>query len=123
MAVFAPHIEAGTAINEIDDIIAVDGMKIVMLAMTDLSKALGYAFQYDHPEVWKTLDSIVAKANARGITIAANMGYAFTTHEQMRERVLKMYEHGVRICLMQGADSMFENFSRRLLQDIRGTLG
>ena len=123
MAVFAPHIEAGTAINEIDDIIAVDGMKIVMLAMTDLSKALGYAFQYDHPEVWKALDSIVAKANARGITIAANMGYAFTTHEQMRERVLKMYEHGVRICLMQGADSMFENFSRRLLQDIRGTLG
>jgi hypothetical protein len=51
------------------------------------------------------------------------MGYAFTTHDQMLERVRKMYEHGVRICLMQGADSMFENFSRRLLNDIRSATG
>ena len=123
MAVFVPHVEAGTAINEIDTIIAIDGVRIVMLAMTDLSKALGHAFQYDHPEVWKTLDAIVQKARARGITIAANMGYAYTTHEQMLERVRRLYEHGVRICLMQGADSMFENFSRRLLNDIRGATG
>lgn len=123
VAVFAPHIEAGTAINEIDDILAIDGIRIVMLAMTDLSKALGYAFQYDHAEVWKTLDAIVGKARSRGITIAANMGYAFTTHEQMRERVRRLYDHGVRICLMQGADSMFENFSRRLVSDIRSAIG
>lgn len=122
VAVFVPHVEAGTAINEIDQILAIEGLRIVMLAMTDLSKALGYAFQYDHPEVWKTLDAIVAKARPRGITIAANMGYAFTTHEQMLERVRRLYEHGVRICLMQGADSMFENFSRRLVSDIRSAI-
>jgi 2-keto-3-deoxy-L-rhamnonate aldolase RhmA len=123
MAVFAPHVEAGTAMNDIDQIIEIEGLRIVMLAMTDLSKALGFAFQYDHPEVWKALDGIVAKANARGITVAANMGYAYTTHEQMLQRVQRLYEHGVRICLMQGADSMFENFSRRLLDDIRGATG
>jgi 4-hydroxy-2-oxoheptanedioate aldolase len=123
VAVFVPHVEAGTAINEIDQIISIEGVRIVMLAMTDLSKALGYAFQYDHPEVWKTLDGIVEKAGARGITIAANMGYAFTTHDQMLDRVRRLYEHGVRVCLMQGADSMFENFSRRLLNDIRGAVG
>lgn len=118
-AVFVPHVEAGTAIREIDQILAIDGLRIVMLAMTDLSKALGYPFQYDHPEVWKTLDSIVAKARTRGIVIAANMGYAFTTHEQMLGRVQKMQQHGVRICLMQGADNMLENFARPLLVDIR----
>ena len=63
------------------------------------------------------------KANARGITVAANMGYAFTTHEQMVERVKRMREHGVRICLMQGADSMYENFAKRLLGDIRAAVG
>jgi 2-keto-3-deoxy-L-rhamnonate aldolase RhmA len=123
MAVFVPHVEAGSAINEIDAIIGIDGVRIVMLAMTDLSKALGHAFQYDHEEVWKTLDGIVEKARARGITIAANMGYAYTTHEQMLERVRRLYDHGVRICLMQGADSMFENFSRRLVNDIRSATG
>jgi 2-keto-3-deoxy-L-rhamnonate aldolase RhmA len=120
-AIFVPHVEAGTAVNEIDSILDIEGVRIVMLAMTDLSKALGYAFQYDHEEVWKTLDSIVEKAKARGIIIAANMGYAYTTHEAMRERVRRLGDHGVRICLMQGADSMYENFARRLIGDIRGS--
>ncbi len=118
-AVFVPHIEAGTAFTEMDEILAMDGVRIVMLAMTDLSKALGYAFQYDHAEVWKALDGIVAKAAKRNIVVAANMGYAYTTHQQMLERVAKMHEHGVRICLMQGADNMLENFVKPLLADIR----
>ena len=120
VAVFVPHIEAGTAIEEIDEILAIDGIRIVMLAMTDLSKALGHPFQYEHPEVWRALDSIVEKAGKRNIAIAANMGYDYTTYERMTERVQRMHEHGVRICLMQGADNMLENFARPLLNDIRG---
>lgn len=122
MAIFAPHVECETAVHEIDAILDVEGVRILMLAMTDLSKALGYAFQYDHPDVWKTLDGIVRKANDRGITVAGNMGYAFTTHDQMRDRVQRMYDHGVRICLMQGADSMYENFAKRLIGDVRAAI-
>ncbi|HEV8516957.1 MAG TPA: aldolase/citrate lyase family protein [Burkholderiales bacterium] len=122
VAVFVPHIEAQTAIREIDEILAIDGIRIVMLAMTDLSKEIGYAFQYEHPKVWQALDSIVEKARARGIVVAANMGYDYTTHERMAERVRSMHEHGVRICLMQGADNMLENFAKPLLNDIRGAI-
>jgi 2-keto-3-deoxy-L-rhamnonate aldolase RhmA len=122
VAVFVPHIEAQTAIREIDEILAIDGIRIVMLAMTDLSKELGYAFQYEHPKVWEALDSIVEKARSRGIAIAANMGYDYTTHERMAQRVQRMHEHGVRICLMQGADNMLENFAKTLLNDIRGAI-
>ena len=121
-AVFVPHIEAGTAVHEIDEIIAMDGMRILMLAMTDLSKALGHPFQYEHPEVWRRVDDIVAKAQRRGIVIAANMGYDYTTHERMAARVRRMHEHGIGICLMQGADNMLENFARPLLTDIRGAV-
>ena len=120
VAVFVPHIEAQTAIREIDEILSIDGIRIVMLAMTDLSKELGYPFQYEHPKVWQALDSIVEKAHSRGIAIAANMGYDYTTHVRMAERVQRMHEHGVRICLMQGADNMLENFAKPLLNDIRG---
>jgi len=119
LAVFVPHIEAATAVHEIDEILDIEGIRIVMVAMTDLSKALGHPFQYEHAEVWRALDSIVAKASARGIAIAANMGYDYTTHERMRDRVRRMREHGVRICLMQGADNMLENFAKPMLNDIR----
>ncbi|HZM47620.1 MAG TPA: aldolase/citrate lyase family protein [Burkholderiales bacterium] len=118
-AVFVPHIEAGTAVHEIDEILALDGMRILMLAMTDLSKALGHPFQYEHPDVWRHVDTIVAKAQARGIVIAANMGYDYTTHERMTARVKRMHDHGIRICLMQGADNMLENFAKPMLGDIR----
>ncbi len=123
VAVFAPHIEAGTAFNEIDEILAMDGMRILMLAMTDLSQALGYPFQYEHPEVWRHVDSIVEKAQKRGIVVAANMGYDYTTHERMTARVRRMHEHGIRICLMQGADNMLENFAKPMLSDIRVATG
>jgi 2-keto-3-deoxy-L-rhamnonate aldolase RhmA len=119
LAVFAPHIEAGTAMHEIDEIIALDGLRILMLAMTDLSKALGHPFEYEHPEVLRRVDDIVSKAQARGVVIAANMGYDYTTHERMAARVKRMHEQGIRICLMQGADNMLENFARPMLSDIR----
>lgn len=121
VAVFVPHIEAGTAMQEIDEILALDGLRMVMLAMTDLSKALGHPFEYEHPEVWRALDGIVETAARRNIAVAANMGYDYTTHERMVERVQRMKQHGVRACLMQGADNMLENFARPLLQDIRNT--
>ncbi len=118
-AVFVPHVEAGGAIKEIDEIIAIEGLRVIMLAMTDLSKALNLPFEYDHPDLWRAVDKIVAKAHARNIVVAANMGYAFTTPEQMLARVQRMHQHGIRVCLMQGADSMLENLAKAVLTDIR----
>jgi 2-keto-3-deoxy-L-rhamnonate aldolase RhmA len=121
-AIFVPHIEAGNSIKEIDEIINIDGLRIIMLAMTDLSQAIGLPFEYDHPDLWRAVDGIVAKAHARSIVVAANMGYAFTTPEQMRDRVKRMHDHGIRICLMQGADIMLENLAKAVLKDIRGVI-
>ncbi len=122
-AVFVPHIEAGNAIKEIDEILEIKGLRVIMLAMTDLSKAIGLPFAYDHADLWKSVDRIVANARARGIVVAANMGYAFTTPEQMRDRVKRMHDHGIGICLMQGADIMLENLAKAVVADIRGVVG
>jgi 2-keto-3-deoxy-L-rhamnonate aldolase RhmA len=121
-AVFVPHIEAGGAIEEIDEILDIEGLRIIMIAMTDFSQALGYPFQYDHPEVWKAVDKIVKKCRERGIVVAANSGYDFTTPEQIVQRIARMYEHGIRICLMQGADTLFENSAKSLLSTVHKTL-
>ena len=122
VAVFVPHIEAGTAIDEIDEILEIEGLRIIMIAMTDFSQALGYPFQYDHPEVWKAVDRIVGKARARGIVVAANSGYDFTTPEQIQQRIQRMYQHGIRICLMQGADTLLENSAKSLLANVHQSL-
>jgi len=122
VAVFVPHIEARTAIDEIDEILEIEGLRIIMLAMTDFSQALGYPFQYEHPEVWKAVDGIVAKARARGIVVAANSGYDFKTPEEIRPRIQRMRDHGIGICLMQGADTFLENSAKTLLNDVRKTL-
>ena len=121
-AVFVPHIEAGTAIREIDQILEIDGLRIIMLAMTDFSQALGYPFQYEHPEVWKAVDEIVAKARARGIIVAANSGYDFKTPQEIVPRIQRMHQHGIRICLMQGADTLLENSAKSLLSTVHATL-
>lgn len=121
-AIFVPHIEAGTAIDEVDEILDIPGLRMIMLAMTDLSDALGYPFQYDHPAVWERVDAIVAKARANNIVVAGNTGYAFTTPEQIAARVARMFDHGIRVVLMQGADSLFENLAKSLLGDVRGAL-
>ncbi|MEI8036189.1 MAG: aldolase/citrate lyase family protein [Betaproteobacteria bacterium] len=122
-AVFVPHIEAGGAITEIDEILDIEGLRVIMLAMTDLSESLGLSFQYDHPALWQEVDRIVAKAQARKIIVAANIGYAFTTPVAMRERVQRMHDHGIRIALMQGADSMLENLAKAVVADIHHVLG
>lgn len=121
-AMFVPHIEAKTSISEVDEILSIDGLQAIMIAMTDLSDALGHPFQYDHPEVWRVVDRIVDKATARGIIVAGNSGYAFTQPDQIIERVARMHQHGIRVCLMQGADSMLENFAKGLLTGVRKTL-
>ena len=40
----------------------------------------------------------------------------------MRDRVQRLHQHGIRICLMQGADSMLENLAKAVLGDIRQAL-
>jgi len=100
-----------------------ESLQVTVDVQRAFSLALGRPFEYEHPEVWRALDGIVEKAEKRNIAVAANMGYDYTTHERMLERVQRMKQHGIRACLMQGADNMLENFARPLLQDIRRAPG
>lgn len=114
-----PAIESKTAIEQIDEILEIPGLRAVQLAVTDFSKELGYPFQYEHPAVWKAIRDISDKAKARGILLVANTGYDYTTAEAIAGRVGRLYDHGVRVVLMQGADFLFETLARPLVEQIR----
>lgn len=114
-----PAIENGNAIREIDEILEIDGLRGIFIACTDFSKEVGHPFQYDHPEVWKAMDRIINQARTRGIFVGANTGYDYKTPEEIRGRVMALYDHGVRAVLVQGAEFLLETYSKRLIDDIK----
>jgi 2-keto-3-deoxy-L-rhamnonate aldolase RhmA len=118
-AMVVPAIESKTAIEQIDEILEIEGLRAVQIACTDFSKELGYPFQYEHPEVWRAIDRLTEKARAKGITVVANTGYDYTTAEEISGRVKRLYDHGVRVVLMQGAEFLLETFSKSLLEKIK----
>lgn len=120
-AMVVPAIESRTAIDQLDEILEIDGLRAIQIACTDFSKELGYPFQYEHPEVWRAIDRLTEKARAKGIIVVANTGYDYTTAEEISGRVKRLYDHGVRVVLMQGAEFLLETFSRSLLERIKNT--
>lgn len=113
-----PAIESKTAIDQIDEILEIPGLRAVQFAVTDFSKEIGYPFQYEHPAVWKAIRDIADKARARGILVVANTGYDFTTVDTIADRVGRLYDHGVRVVLMQGAEFLLETLTKPLVEQI-----
>lgn len=61
------QVEGSEAFEEFDQIISVPGLDAVLLGPVDLSMALGYPGQVDHPMVIDAMKSMVKRANAIGI--------------------------------------------------------
>ena len=53
------HIETATAVEEISEIVAVDGLDVIFIGPTDLSHSFGVPGQIDHPEVKAAIQKIV----------------------------------------------------------------
>jgi 2-dehydro-3-deoxyglucarate aldolase/4-hydroxy-2-oxoheptanedioate aldolase len=65
------HIEA---VNNLDEILAVQGLSAVLIGPQDLSGSLGHAGQPRHPEVLRAIDTILAKAGRSGIPVGLATG-------------------------------------------------
>lgn len=63
------QLEGKSAIDNIDEILKVDGVDIYFIGPYDLSASLGVIGQVDHPEVHKAMKEIIAKASKRGIAV------------------------------------------------------
>ncbi len=60
------QIEDPEAIDHLDDIIGVDGMDVLFVGPSDLSIAMGIAFQYDHPKMLDVYDRVAQAAERAG---------------------------------------------------------
>lgn len=75
------HIETGEAVNNIEDILAVDGVDVVFIGPTDLSHSLGVAGQTNLPIVKEHIDRVVEATAKTDVTLGIIVKNAESAHE------------------------------------------
>ena len=63
------HIESGKAMENLEEILSVEGIDMVFIGPTDLSVSLGFGGSIDHPEVLKSIDKIFQVAREHGVKV------------------------------------------------------
>lgn len=61
--------ESREAINNIDDIVAVDGVDAILIGPYDLSASLGHIGEVTHPEVKKAIDTVAQACRTAGVRL------------------------------------------------------
>lgn len=69
------NIESRTAMNNLDDILAVPGLDAVLIGPNDLTCNLGVPDQYFHPIFVEAVDEIITKARAAGLGAGIHIVY------------------------------------------------
>lgn len=61
------NIESRSALENLDEILAVPGLDVVLIGPHDLSCNLGIPEQYDHPDFLNAVETIITKARSAGV--------------------------------------------------------
>jgi len=117
------HAESRGSYDEFDETMELPGLKMFFFAMTDASKVLTGSVEPDwySPALWKFIDKAVALGEKKGIMIGANTSYAYTMKE-MRARVNKLHDHGVKFIYIQSAGFLFQCAIGEFMEDVRRDL-
>ncbi len=105
-----PLVEDERAVNEIEDIFALDGIEVVFLGPFDLSISMGLqGADYKHPKLAAILDRVVAAAKANNKHVMTTVG-ATIDHDYAASLVAK----GVRLLSFSADVAVFLTACRRI---------
>jgi 2-keto-3-deoxy-L-rhamnonate aldolase RhmA len=88
-------IEDVALMKDIEEVVALPGLRAVGFGMHDITITAGHPFEVDHPDVWAVIDKVVALARPRGISVWANSGYIYTRLDETVARIERMYSRGI----------------------------
>lgn len=121
-----PCLESRRAIENIDEIVEVEGLKQIYMGMGDLTKALGHPGEDRHPEVRATVARIAEKARAKGIVVSANtLGYKGEEEDlaaRIADGVQGLWDAGVQVVLIPRPAMVLQKFYERTLGLVRTRL-
>ena len=96
--------EGQKAIDNLDDILSVEGVDIVFVGPYDLSASLGIIGQINHPKVMELIGEICRKAAAKGVPVGC-----FADSAESGRRLLEM---GVRFVGYSCDTAIFMNMAK-----------
>lgn len=118
-----PHAESDGSLADLEATISLPGLKMFFIAMTDASRVITKSKVPDwhHEELWRYVDRAVKLGEKHGVMIGANTSYGYTMAE-MRLRVRRLHEAGVKFILMQPAQFLFQVAMTEFLHGVRSDL-
>lgn len=114
-----PLVESRTALDEVEDILAIEGIGGVFIGCTDLAQSLGHPLDYLHPEVLGAIERAARAARARGKVVMANTGYAYPTIEGQQAHARALERAGVRLIMLQTVEFHVYATTRAIAQGLR----
>jgi len=107
-------IETAEAVDAIDDLVAVDGLDVVVMGTADLSIALGVPLETQHPKVEAAIEKVIAAANRVGKPTA--IGYDAANPAVMKARI----KQGARVLLASGDEWMLQAACQAVISGVAG---
>ena len=108
------QIESKEAINNIDDILSVDGIDAAMIGPYDLSNSLGVSGELNHPELIEAETLFLRSCKKCGVTPGIHIVHP--DKEKLEERVKKGFRF-----IAYGVDTrMLDTVCRQGLKLVRG---
>lgn len=118
-----PHAESTGALADLEETMTLPGVKVFFIAMTDASKVITGSKKPDwhHKKLWEYVDRAVKLGEQHGVMVGANTSYGYTMPE-MRLRVRRLHEAGVKFILMQPVQFLFQVAMTEFLGGVRSDL-
>ncbi|MFC2016351.1 HpcH/HpaI aldolase/citrate lyase family protein [Chloroflexota bacterium] len=88
------QIETVEAMNNLDELLTVEGIDVFFIGPTDLSTSMGYVGQANHPEVQATIERLVREIHAAG-KVAGTVAYDNEALTKAKERGFQYVVHNV----------------------------
>jgi 4-hydroxy-2-oxoheptanedioate aldolase len=88
------QVETMQAVQNIDEILAAPGPDVIFIGPTDLSSAMGFPGQANHPEVQKMIDSLVQKILGAGKAVGTT-AYDLDTLKKCKELGIQFIVYSV----------------------------
>ena len=89
-----PTVESEGGLRDLDEILAIEGIRLVWLAAGDVTKILGVPFKYDDPKVMRLLENAVKTGERHGAAIMYNMGLDSPDFDAMAESAKRYFDVG-----------------------------
>jgi 2-keto-3-deoxy-L-rhamnonate aldolase RhmA len=110
-------IETAEAVDNIDEILAVDGLDTLVLGLADLSVALGVPLEYQHPKVEAAVERVLTAAQKAGKP--SGVSFYPSNLPSMRQRIAQ----GARVLLAGGDEWMLQEACQKMIESAASVRG